>query len=171
MLGYALGRHLFPRVLALGAAPVIGWAAHSAVMLPIFTLIGFSPITVVVTGVICLLGAGFSLSRPRRSATAEGDLVIPPWAFAAAAVLALVPAVAILPKFSGDAVQLADPIFDHSKSAIDRCDGAARPAAGQPGVRRIGAPGRLAYYYLWHFSAAEAARWRSAPAAGKPISD
>ena len=45
-------------------------------------------------------------------------LTVPPWAFALAAILAVVPAVAILPKFSGDAVYVADPIFDHAKIAI-----------------------------------------------------
>jgi hypothetical protein len=156
-LGYAIGRHLFPRVLATGAAAVIGWAAHSAVMLPIFTLIGFSQTTVAVSGFICLLGAGFSLLRPTPISEAEGDLAIPQWAFAAAGILALVPAIAILPKFSGDAVQLADPIFDHAKAAL--IDAMAR--LGLPPVNpvfgQIGAPDRLAYYYLWHFSAAEVA--------------
>jgi len=27
LLGYALSRHLLPRALAVGAAPVMGWAA------------------------------------------------------------------------------------------------------------------------------------------------
>ena len=52
---------------------------------------------------------------------------------------------------------LADPIFDHSKIAI--IDAMAR--LGLPPVdpvfRELGAPGHLAYYYLWHFSAAELA--------------
>src|SRR5579863_10509146 len=156
-LGYAIGRHLFPRVLATGAAAVIGWAAHSAVMLPIFTLIGFSQTTVAVSGFICLLGAGFSLLRPTPISEAEGDLAIPQWAFAAAGILALVPAIAILPKSSGDAVQLADPVFDHAKAAL--VDAMAR--LGLPPVNpvfgQIGAPDRLAYYYLWHFSAAQVA--------------
>jgi hypothetical protein len=156
-LGYAVGRHLFPRVLAIGAAAVIGWAAHSAVALPIFTLIGFSQNTVVVSGFICILAAGFSLLRPAPISEADGDLTIPQLAFAAAGILALVPAVAILPKFSGDAVQLADPIFDHAKAAL--IDAMAR--LGLPPVNpvfgQIGAPDRLAYYYLWHFSAAEIA--------------
>jgi hypothetical protein len=156
-LGYAIGRHLFPRVLAIAGAAVIGWAAHSAVLLPIFTLIGFSQTTVVVSGLICLLAAGFSLSRPSPISEAEGDLAVPPWAFAAAASLALVPAVAILPKFSGDAAQLADPIFDHAKAAL--IDTMAR--LGLPPVNpvfgQIGTSDRLAYYYLWHFSAAEVA--------------
>ena len=54
-------------------------------------------------------------------------------------------------------MQFADPIFDHSKSAI--VDAMAR--LGVPPVNPVfgefGAPGRLAYYYLWHFSAAEVA--------------
>jgi hypothetical protein len=54
-------------------------------------------------------------------------------------------------------VHLADPIFDHSKIAI--IDAMTRQ--GLPPVNPIfgefGAPGRLAYYYLWHFSAAQLA--------------
>jgi hypothetical protein len=42
VLGYAIARHLLPRALALGAAPVIGWATFSAATLPILMLIGFS---------------------------------------------------------------------------------------------------------------------------------
>ena len=34
-LGYAIARDLLPRVLALGAAPVVGWAVFSAMALPI----------------------------------------------------------------------------------------------------------------------------------------
>ncbi len=64
---------------------------------------------------------------------------------------------AILPKFSADGVHLADPIFDHSKIAI--IDAMTRQ--GLPPVNPVfgefGAAGRLAYYYLWHFSAAELA--------------
>jgi hypothetical protein len=157
LLGYALARHLFPRVLALGAAAVIGWAAHSAVTLPVYDWIGFSPVTVVAIGALCILVSGFSLSLPAPESEAEGAPTVPAWAFAAAAILALVPAAAILPKFSGDAVQLADPIFDHAKSAT--IDAMAR--LGLPPVNPVfgefGAPGRLAYYYLWHFSAAEVA--------------
>ncbi len=156
-LGYALARHLFPRVVALGAAAVIGWAVHSAATLPIYDWIGFSPIAVVALGALCILVSGLSLSLPAPESEAEGALAIPAWAFAAAAVLALAPAAAILPKFDGDAVLLADPIFDHSKSAI--IDAMAR--LGLPPVNPVfgefGAPGRLAYYYLWHFSAAEVA--------------
>jgi hypothetical protein len=159
LLGYALARHLLPRVLALGAAPVTGWAGHSAVTLPIYVWIGLSPATVVAIGAFCVLVAGSSLSL--RAPKHRADLTIPPWTIAAAAVLAgilaLVPAVAILPKYNGDAVQFADPIFDHAKSAF--IDAMAR--LGVPPLNPVsggyGAPDRLAYYYLWHFSAAEVA--------------
>jgi len=161
VLGTALGRRLLPRALARGTAPVIGWAAHSAAMLPIYAWIGpwigFSPIAVLDTGALCVLASGLALSGRAPQRQAEDAADIPAWAFAAAAVLALAPAVAILPKFSGDAVQLADPIFDHSKIAI--VDAMAR--LGLPPVNPVfgefGAPGHLAYYYLWHFSAAELA--------------
>jgi len=161
LLGTALGRRLLPRGLARGAAPVIGWAVHSAAMLPIYTWIGpwigFSPTAVLGAGALCVLASGLSLAGRAPRSQAEDAADIPAWAFAAAAVLALAPAVAILPKFSGDAVQLADPIFDHSKIAI--IDAMAR--LGLPPVNPVfgefGAPGHLAYYYLWHFSAAELA--------------
>jgi len=157
LLGYALARNMLPRVLALGAAAPIGWAVHSAATLPIFVWIGFSPLTVVGVGVLCIVASGVSLYGRAQKREADDATTIPLWAFAPAAALALVPAAAILPKFSGGAVQLADPIFDHSKIAI--IDAMTR--LGVPSVNPVfgefGAPGRLAYYYLWHFSAAEIA--------------
>ena len=157
LLGYALARHLFPRSLAIGAAPVLGWAVHSAAALPIFFLIGFSPTAVVVVSVLCMLASGGSLAMRSAKRDAAHAPTAPAWSYAAAAILALVPAAAILPKFGGDAVYFAGPIFDHSKVAI--IDAMARQ--GLPPVNpvfgELGAPGRLAYYYLWHFSAAELA--------------
>jgi hypothetical protein len=157
LLGYALTRLLVPRVLALGAAAVSGWAVHSAAMLPIYLLLGFSRFAVAGIAGVCILLAAFSLSQREPANETEPEPTIPPWAFAAAAVLALIPAVALLPKSSGNAVWLADAVFDHSKSAI--IDAMTRlglppvnPVFGQSGV-----PRHLAYYYLWHFSAAEIA--------------
>jgi hypothetical protein len=162
LLGYALARHLLPRPLALGAGAIVGWATHSAVALPVFLLLGFSPIEVAGVCAICVLVAGVSLSQRAPASEIEADLTIPPWAFAAAAIVALIPAAAILPKYHGDAVTLAAPIFDHSKSTI--IDAMTR--LGLPPVNPVfgefGAPGRLAYYYLWHFSAAEVALIASA---------
>jgi len=63
-LGYAITRDLLPRVLALGAAPVIGWAVFSAATLPILSLIGFSPLTIVSLAALALLIAAVLLSRP-----------------------------------------------------------------------------------------------------------
>ena len=162
LIGYALGRHLLPRILALGCAAVIGWAVHSAVTLPLYQLVGFSPLAVAGIGAGCVLLAGISLSLPASGRVAEPALEIPVWAFTAAAILALIPALAIVPKYSGDAVALADPIFDHAKVAI--VDAMRR--LGLPPVNPVfgefGAPGRLAYYYLWHFSVAEVALVTSA---------
>jgi hypothetical protein len=160
-LGYAIARHLLPRVLALGAAPVIGWAVFSAVSLPILTLIGFSPLAVFGLAALALLIAGIALRR-RAVLAAPSDLKA--WTLAAAtiaaATLALCPVLALLPKHSQDGVHLAAPIFDHAKIAI--VDAMTRqglppvnPVFGEAGAG--GVAGRLAYYYLWHFSAAELA--------------
>ena len=157
LLGYALGSRLVPRVLAIGAAPVIGWSVHSAATLPIYLLFGFSPLLVAGIGAVCVLIAGFSLSQPRSAGEIEPAQTIPVWAFAAAAVVALLPAATILPKSSGGAVWLADATFDHAKIAM--IDAMAR--LGLPPVNPVfgeaDASSGLAYYYLWHFSAAEIA--------------
>jgi hypothetical protein len=157
VLGYAAGRRLLPRVLALGAAPVVGWAAFSAVTLPISILLGFSAPAVVTMAILCLLAAGAALLLPGAIDEAAPAPAIPPWSYAAAAFLALLPASAIVPKFSADGAHLSDPIFDHAKIAI--IDAMTRQ--GVPPVNPVfgtfGAAGRLAYYYLWHFSAAELA--------------
>src|SRR5580704_16027342 len=141
LLGYALTRHLLPRALSIGAAPVTGWAVHSAATLPIFFLIGFSPLAVVALAVLCVAISVATL-RLAADGDAEAAPAIPWWAFVAAAALALAPAVAILPKMSG--VYLADPMIDammrQGLPPVDPVFGAAGP--------------QLFYYYLWHFSAA-----------------
>jgi len=156
LLGYALSRHVLPRALAMGAAPVLGWAVHSAATLPLFILIGFTPSAVIASAALCVIVGVVSLKLAAKS-DADAAPAIPLLAYAAAALLALVPASAILPKISGTAVYLADPIFDHSKIAI--IDAMTRQ--GLPPVDPIyGAAGphdQLFYYYLWHYSAAELA--------------
>ncbi len=150
-VGYALGRHVLPRALAAGAAPVIGWAVFSAITLPAFILIGFSPLTVSMVATLWLAVGGASLLLPPARGNDTAALGIAAWTFLGAALLALAPAVAILPKFSPDGVHLADPIFDHSKIAI--IDVMMRQ--GLPPIDpAFGAAGPLVYYYLWHFSAA-----------------
>src|SRR5580692_11668466 len=152
-LGYALTRHLLPRALPIGAAPVMGWAVHSAATLPIFFLIGFSPLAVVAVAALCVAVSVATLKLAAKG-DAETAPTIPWWAFAAAAVLALVPAAAILPKLAPGAVHLADPIFDHSKIAmIDAMTRQGLPPV-DPVFGAVGPHGQLFYYYLWHYSAA-----------------
>jgi len=157
VLGYAIARHLLPRVLALGAAPVIGWAVFSAAALPILSLIGFSTLTVVGLTALGLGLAGIGLRVP---AAPGSPTDLKPWwlgmAAIAAAMLALIPAIALLPKYSERGVHLAAPIFDHSKIAI--IDAMTRQ--GLPPINPVfaladaTAAAHLVYYYLWHFSAA-----------------
>ena len=81
---------------------------------------------------------------------------MPGWAYGLAALLAVIPTLAILPKETGDGVALAGPMFDHAKVAI--IDDMARLGL-PPGNPFFGAAGdRLAYYYLWYFGAAQFAR-------------
>src|SRR5689334_16279985 len=147
-LGFAIVRSLLPRALALGAAPVFGWATHSAVALPILTLTGFSVISVVGLAILAAIGAGYLWIVGGRQEDSKES--IPIWAFLGAAVLALAPAVAIVPKITADAVQLSSPIFDHSKIAL--IDSIAR--LGLPPVNpffgEFGEAGRPGYYFLWY---------------------
>src|SRR6201982_946676 len=78
VLGFALARHLLPRVLALGAAPVIGWAVFSAASLPILSLIGFSTLTMIALAALGLGLAGIVLWR--ASARAGAPRGPKPWA-------------------------------------------------------------------------------------------
>src|SRR5581483_10150386 len=87
LLGYGVARHLLPRTLGAGAAPLIGWAVHSAVLLPIVVWTGFSPTIVVLIGVLCMLLVGLSLSLPAPASDPEPIPAIPPWTFAVAAIL------------------------------------------------------------------------------------
>jgi hypothetical protein len=77
--------------------------------------------------------------------------------FSDIALLALVPMLAIMPKPTAEGITLASPIFDHSKIAmIDEMIRTGVPARN-PFFGEAGAPERVSYYYLWHFSAAAAA--------------
>ncbi len=151
-LGLTITRRVVP-ALALPMAPIVGWAVHSAIALPIFFVFAFSAMHVAaVAGVMFLAAVAIWLASARADAIAT---TVPLWAYALAALLALAPSAAILPKLSGDAVYLAAPIFDHAKVALVE------------DMMKFGVPlenpffsdpfPRLSYYYLWHFSAAELA--------------
>jgi hypothetical protein len=170
-VGLAVARAVSPaRQLIWPVAPALGWAVHSAAALPIFMLAGFSRLTVAIVFAGSLLASAYALwrqARQPRNGTPRGEQRrsgqrrseplpdVPVWAWIGAALLALGPALAILPKFDGDAVYLAAPIFDHAKVAIiDEMIRNGLPP-GNPFFGEPGQPTRLVYYYLLHFSAAE----------------
>jgi hypothetical protein len=156
-LGWALARRLVPPALALPVAPALGWSVHSALALAVFFQVPFSAVNVAVVAILTLL---VCIGAARTTPLADHDPAVPrvpAWALAAAAVLAMASAVAILPRQVGDAIALAAPIYDHAKVAlIDDIVRLGLPA-GNPFFGQDGSPERLAYYYLWHFSAAELA--------------
>ncbi len=78
---------------------------------------------------------------------------VPLWTYGAAALLAMAPAAAVLPKWTGDGVSLDYRIFDHAKVAL--VDDLMK--FGLPAGNPFFSEPHLAYYYLWHFSAAELA--------------
>jgi len=155
LLGFAVSRHLLPRPLAHGAAPVMGWAVHSAATLPLFIVVGFSALAVGAVGLVCALASVASLRLPAKASA--GGAAVPFWAFAAGTLLALVPAAAILPKIDAQGAALADPISDHVKIAlIDAMTRQGLPPI-DPAFSAFGVPDHVAYYYLWHYSGAELA--------------
>ena len=158
VVGFALARALVGPALALPIAPALGWALHSAAVLPVLILVGFTTTTVSIISAAALAASLVALVTQRPRHEDPPGRRVPAWAYVGAAVLALAPAVAIMPKIGIDGVAFAPPIFDHSKVAlIDEMTRLGLP----PGNPFFGALDetvpRLAYYYLWHFSAAELA--------------
>ena len=158
VLGFALARRLVGPALALPIAPALGWAVHSAAALPILLLAGFSTTTVAIVSAAALAAGVVALLTQRSRPESPPGPSVPVWGYLGAAVLALAAAVAIMPKVGIDGVAFAPPIFDHSKVAlIDEMTRLGLPP-GNPFFGAVGEPAsRLAYYYLWHFSAAELA--------------
>jgi hypothetical protein len=135
-------------------APALGWAVHTVIALPLLGWIGMGRATVfVVTAVFAIAGLlACFLQRPtvarRRSLLPIAAVVL------AASLLALAPAAAVLPKVTPEGVTLAASIFDHSKIAlVDEMIRAGVPPKN-PFFSEAGVPDGVAYYYLWHFSAA-----------------
>ena len=157
-IGVAVARAVLPqRALWWPVAPALGWAVHSAATLPLFMLVGFNRITVMIVTVLSVAAAAYALWRQPRLGRDKETAGVPLWAWIGALVLALSPASAILPKFVDGAVVLSGPIFDHVKVAmIDEMVRLGLPP-GNPFFGEEGQPSRLVYYYLLHFSAAELA--------------
>jgi hypothetical protein len=155
-LGFALTRCLVPGRLALPFAPAIGFAVHSALALPVFFFVPFTPAAIAAVAVLVFAAAVVVSSRVVPPPAEKPQVGLPGWSYGLAVLLAMVPAAAVLPKLAGDAAFLADPVFDHAKVAlIDDMVRLGLPP-GNPFFADGGRP--FAYYYLWHFSAAEVAR-------------
>ena len=138
-------------------APSLGWAVNSVAALPLFWLIGMgrAAVLAVTAGFLVAALAGLWTLRSWPLTDRHGALIVV--ALLGAALLALVPMLAIMPKPTAEGITLASPVFDHSKIAmIDEMIRTGVPARN-PFFGEAGAPERVSYYYLWHFSAAAAA--------------
>jgi hypothetical protein len=148
LLGLPLAR-LVPGngVAALGVAPALGWAAFTVLALPILSVAGFKLAAIGALAGASLCAAVWGIARTRPTVR------LPRWALPLAWGLAVLPALAIVPKPVSDGLLLAPPMFDHVKIAM--VDSLLR--SGLP-IRNpfFGPPGhtQLSYYYLWHFGAA-----------------
>jgi hypothetical protein len=145
---------LLPPIVAQGAAPALGWALYCAVALPLASLVGFSAISVAVLSGLCVLGSLLHWQH-KTGLLQPGS---PYWAWALASMLAMLPALAIMPKYADGGVLLSPPMFDHVKVAmIDAMVRQGLPPVN-PFFGPAGANPPLSYYYLWHFSAAVLAK-------------
>jgi hypothetical protein len=153
-IGIPIAARAGARTVALMLAPALGWAAHSPLALLLFYFVDMSRPAVIA---VFAAPAGIALIAMVIDRPVFGKQ----WRFSGLTVLALVGAgllalavtVGVLPKSSSAGVALAAPVFDHSKVAM--VDEIARLGV-PPANPFFGAGGaRLAYYYLWHFSAAE----------------
>ncbi len=141
-----------PRVVALVLAPAAGWAVFNALALPILTATSFTRATVAMLSGAAVLG-GLAVSRRQRPPVVEPRPVgVSVLVLAAAALLAVVPALAVWPKFGAGGIVLSEAMFDHSKAAI--IDDIIRLGLPPGNPFFAGSGPRLVYYYLWHFSAA-----------------
>lgn len=152
-VGLPLARRLMPgRALALAAAPALGWAVFCPVAFLILLAAGFTRWHVALVTGAAVIG-GLAVLAVRRPPRKPGP-ALPWWALLLAALVAVAPALAVMPKVAGDGVRLAPIIFDHTKVAmIDEMVRQGLPP-GNAFFGEAGAPPLFAYYYLWHFGAA-----------------
>ena len=126
----------------------------SAVSLPLQTLVGFNGITTAVCVGFAILMSALALARGRSPGGAPRPR-LPPWAYGVALLIALIPLAALLPKHADGGIIIGSTAFDHSKIAVvDEMTRLGLPV-GNPFFGAQGARSSLAYYYLWHFSAAQ----------------
>jgi hypothetical protein len=154
VFGLGMARWLAPQwATAAGIAPALGWGVFTAVSLPIQTLVGFNPLSTAICVGLALAMGGVALARGRPAGCAAPAL--PSWAFGVALLVALIPLAALLPKSVPGGIIIGSTAFDHSKIAmVDEMTRLGLPV-GNPFFGAQGARSSLAYYYLWHFSAAQ----------------
>ncbi|GLK83042.1 hypothetical protein [Ancylobacter defluvii] len=154
--GYVLARAVgFGRSVALPLAPALGWTVLNALALEISRWAGIPLLGTL--GALVLIAGGCLLHNTNVVEPPDDTPAMPVWMFLAAAIVALAPAMAVAPKETQAGIALSPAIFDHSKIAlIDAMvrDGVppVNPFYGPPGE-----PAGVAYYYLWHFGAAQLA--------------
>jgi hypothetical protein len=155
-IGFAVGLPIARLVLgpsvAPALAPMLGWAVFNVLALPILWLMGFSRFAAALVCGIALLGGLVALVSSRAPKDGTDAAGVPTGALVAASLLAVIPALALLPKAVKGGLLLSEAMFDHSKAAI--IDDIARLGLppGNP-FSTLGGP-HLVYYYLWHFGAA-----------------
>ncbi|MFG1304773.1 hypothetical protein V5F34_11660 [Xanthobacter autotrophicus] len=141
--------------LRLAAAPILGWAAQGVVALQVSMSAGFSAATIL--AVTVLVGIAAFLAPPSAAAEPSAARPLPLWALLAATLVAMGPALAVVPKVVPEGVALAAPIYDHAKVAlVDEMVRSGVPPAN-PFLGGGSEPGTIAYYYFWLFGAAQLA--------------
>ncbi len=140
-----------PGLPPLAAAPALGWTVATVLALPVMSFTGFTPVWVTLTAAAFLAACAWSIRHAPRP-----GIRLPPWSICLALALGCLPLMAIMPKSAGGGILLAPPMFDHVKIAL--VDAILRDGLPVPnpfyGPQN---PGHLAYYYLWHFGAAQVA--------------
>jgi hypothetical protein len=130
VVGYVIALRLpMPAHLRAGLAPALGWAVQTSVSLMLSLLFGFSVPSILAS---VLIAFGALLCAP-PVLVAEPRAPLPAWIFAGAAILALMPAAAILPKIhSGPRRSVRSDVRSFEDSA-DRSDRSRGYATRQPG--------------------------------------
>ena len=155
VIGLPMARWLDPEWATPGGiAPTLGWGVFSAVSLPLQSVIGFGASSTTILLGLALAASVVVLLRSdiAKAASRPG---LPSWALAVALIVALIPLAALLPKHADGGIIIGTTAFDHSKIAVvDEITRLGLPV-GNPFFGAQGARSALAYYYLWHFSAAQ----------------
>ena len=154
-VGWLIARRLpLDPDLRVAAAPILGWAMQGIVAIWICTLGGFSTATILAaTAVVCVA----AISGARPAVDHPTGHRFPLWAFFAIALVAIAPALAVLPKIMPEGVAVSAPIYDHSKVAlVDEMVRTGLPPAN-PFIGGNVEPGSVAYYYFWLFATAQLA--------------